>query len=176
MTHWIASVNSWHDLIPERMRRNGRPADNNFSPDESLFWRLRPALLLPPQPGSHAEGPFVEFKVPGQSVNRSNPDGEPFDVLLWEHPKYKEYRVAAFKVGDIPSPLKREQAASLLFRPHHLPEEWNYYHCEIRVFSADSPAVPRSEVTKLYKSKWRMELNQIARILPCPAEIISPTR
>ncbi len=107
-------------------------------------------------------GLLVQFKMPDQSTNRAQPDGEPEDVLLWEHPNFKDWGILRFKVGDIRSPLIREpDARDLHFEPSHEPEEFNFYHSEVAVFRSNVPRERLTRLSKAQKTWFRTEMSNV---------------
>src|SRR5262245_17674268 len=85
------------------MKRSGRAPNQQFNPDEKLYFRITPEKWANV---SHESLGFL-FRVGDQSVNRSWPDGEWEDVLLWEYPKNSDCGVLQFEVRDLPPPHNR---------------------------------------------------------------------
>ena len=78
--------------IPERLKRNNRPAVQEFDPHESLFQRFDKLI----ENSDHLYPAQVRF--PDFSVNRER-FSEPEDVLL---PNFFDWGIAAFNYEDIP--------------------------------------------------------------------------
>jgi hypothetical protein len=113
---------------------NGRQAEQNFSPDEILYYRV-PALVF------GKVSPQDVAPCPDTSVNRSAYEGSrPEHVLYARFPQFLKHEVAQFRVRDIPSPLltgkSEEVNFSIVHDPVKPPEEQNenYAHSEIRAF------------------------------------------
>src|SRR5947209_4442876 len=83
---------------PERMKRNGRPEDQEFAATEKLFRRY--ALR------DYINGQFsgLGFAFPAQSVNREK-YSEAADVLFSEGNEFDGWGVLSFTVEDLPISL-----------------------------------------------------------------------
>ena len=132
-------------MIPHRLKRNGRPIDNNFSPEEYLYRRITAESL-------ESDGTLskMAIKFPRCSVNRGKYCEQPTDVLL---PNYLHHGVASYLVGDIPSKLTFEQGTDrrvYKFGVQHDPCENMYPHSHV---CTDPEPVP-----KLIKSRFRILL------------------
>lgn len=149
-------MTTWTELIPERMRGNGKPVNNSFSPGEKLYHRINRAMLGEVRPGLPV-GFIVQFRIPDMSANRTEPDGEPGDVLLVEFPKYKDCGIISFAVSDIPCRHCRDVGKPIHFRVEHDPEDYNYYHSEIRAFHDDGKRL--KDVKKATSTWFRLELS-----------------
>ncbi len=115
-------------------------------------------MFTPPE-DPRAQGGFVlNFRVPDTSVNRTEPDGEPEDVLLVEYPKFKDWGIVSFAVSDIPSRLCRDAGKPINFHVEHDPEDCNYYHSEIRAFHDDGRRL--TDVKKPIRTWFRLELSR----------------
>lgn len=133
--------------IPERLKRRGREADQEFSLGERLFRRVTPrhpldseGFVLPPG-----------VPLPDLSVNREK-YSEPEDVLIG----YPDaIGVAAAVVGDIPAEIEGYE-----FRAVHDPEEDNYSHTEIRTFRNEKRVrrKPPSLVRKAFRLSFRLKV------------------
>lgn len=133
--------------IPERLRRRGRAAVQEFSSDERLFRRVTPhhpldseGFVLPPG-----------VPLPDLSVNREK-YSEPEDVLIG-HPD--AVGIAAAVVGDIPAEIDGYE-----FLPVHDPQEDNYSHTEIRTFR-DGKRLrrkPPNLVRKEFRLSFRLQI------------------
>jgi len=134
---------------------NGRQADQNFEPDEPLYYRV-PA--------------FVEGKVspqdvtpcPDTSVNRSLYAGcRPEHVLFARFPRFLTHEVAQFRVSDIPPTLltgdNQQVDFSIVHDPVGPPEEQNenYAHCEIRAFAGGQRT---TKISSKVKREYRQML------------------
>jgi hypothetical protein len=145
------------DGRPERMYRNGRPIDQDFSLTESLYWRC---------PESKIENGHVALdgmRFPDISVNRGR-YSEPEDVLI---PDCLDFRIATFMVQDIPSPLisESQQQHRFEFRPEHDPCECNYAHSEIRTYKQDVRQL-KGKLPENIKLRFRLLLSRKTRVLP----------
>lgn len=133
--------------VPERLKRRGRPVDQEFSGDERLFRRVTPhhptdadGFVLPPG-----------VPLPDLSVNREK-YSEPADVLIG----YPDaVGVAAAAVSDIPAEIEGFE-----FRPVHDPEEENYSHTEVRTFQEGKhlKRKPPSSVRKAFRLSFRLKV------------------
>lgn len=106
------------DALPPGMLQNNRQADQDFNPEEDLYWRFK-------------EFNPLAFKLVNQSTNRSKHGCQPEWILI---PCYKTYGYGVFKVRDIP-PLKITSGnVRYDFQVEHDPMEFNYCHSEIRAY------------------------------------------
>jgi hypothetical protein len=142
------------------MRLRGRGANQVFDPTEVLFLRFPPSGAADLKENDQV---FVQIRVGDQSVNRSDPDGEAGDVLLWEHPKYRDWGVLAFQVGEIKSPMRRESAEDIHFKPVHFPEDFNFYHSVIQAFREDDTTSPlgKNQIRTSTKAWFRAEMSNV---------------
>lgn len=133
--------------IPERLKRGGRPADQEFSREERLF--RRGTIHHPLDSEGFVLPPGVPF--PDLSVNREK-YSEPEDVLIG-YPV--AVGVAAAVVGDIPGEI---DGYELL--PIHDPEEANYAHTEVRAFREGkrTQRKPPSSVRKAFRLSFRLKV------------------
>ena len=109
--------------LPDRLRRSGRPEDQEFLPGERLFRRYRCEDFVDNQFSG------LGFAFPRQSVNREKYSG-PTDVLYSRTNESKGWGVLYFRVQDLPlefPPNSRERT----FFPRHMPEEEMYPHSEV---------------------------------------------
>jgi hypothetical protein len=109
--------------LPDRLKRNGRPEDQEFLPPELLFRRYRREDYLGNQFSS------LGFAFPKQSVNREK-YSVPADVLFSRTDEFEGWGVLRFRVQDLPAafPPSNPQYA---FFPSHVPEDEMYPHSEI---------------------------------------------
>ncbi len=144
--------------IPERMRRRGRPANQDFQPTEAVFLRFDDQILERSE--EDPDSFYLNIRMPDTSVNRSKPDGHARDVLLVDWPRFRDWGILSFEVRQIPTPDESPKREAIHYRIQHDPLELNFYHCEIRAFR---DATCRARM-KNFKSKWktwfRMELSQ----------------
>ncbi len=155
--------------IPERLKRNNRPAVQEFDPQERLFHRYNELI--------EEGGCFypASIRFPDFSVNREL-FSEPEDVLL---PIYQDYGVAAFKVEDIPGEQVVEQGTSketvYNFTVVHVPESENYAHSEVRV---EKDGVYKNNLrvkNKEVKRNFRFKLSERLIMLRQPSTVLSDT-
>ena len=132
--------------IPERLKQNGRPAVQEFDPQERLFQRFDKLI----EEGGHLYPAQVRF--PDFSVNRER-FSEPEDVLL---PIYLDWGIVAFKVEDIPGEKVTGAGTSketvYTFIIVHVPQLENYSHSEVR-----------TRKNGVYNKKFRIESKGVKR-------------
>ena len=138
------------------MLRRGRPPNNRFDPAELLFHRFNRDMI---SPAAHPDGLVLQIRVPDASVNRSEPDGKPEDVLLGRYPKYKNWGILAFQVADVPTPYVHD-AGGIHHRVEHDPLEKNYYHSEVGAYNDATFKTRRGHVTNAMKTWFRLELSK----------------
>jgi len=136
---------SAHSSIPDRLRRNGRPIDNQFSADERLYRRITAESL-------ESDDTLTKMAVrfPTCSVNRAKYCEHPTDVL---YPGFFHLGVASYTVGSIPPKLSLEQDHDhrrFLFSVQHVPCEDMYPHSHV---TCDQEHVP-----KTIRSRFRVLL------------------
>jgi hypothetical protein len=140
---------------PERMNRNGRPADQEFRPEELLYRRYIQ---------EHFEnGKIVDahFSFP-PSTNRQK-FSEPEDVLFSEDGRFDSCGVLEFETVAIPVEVEDDQGTIFVFFPRHVPEETNYSHAEVwceRAQQRGNQALPSSTA----KKKFRAKLSQHVKV------------
>jgi hypothetical protein len=102
-------------------------------------------------------GFILNVRVPDMSVNRSKPDGEAGDVLLVQHPRFRDWGIISFAVSDIPSRHCRDVGKPIQFRVEHDPEDYNYYHSEVRAFHEDGKRL--KDLKPATRTWFRLELS-----------------
>lgn len=131
--------------IPDRLKRNGRPVDNQFSSEERLYRRITSESLE-----SDDSLTKMAVKFPRCSVNRGKYCEHPTDVL---YPDYFHLGVASYTVGSIPKELILEQNHDnrrFAFNVQHVPCENMYPHSHV---CSGHKRVPKS-----IKSRFRILL------------------
>lgn len=133
--------------IPERLKRLGRPADQEFTPQERLFRRVTRYQLI--DSDGYVLPPGVP--LPDLSVNREK-YSQPEDVLIG-HPD--AVAIAAAVVSDIPTAISGHE-----FRPVHDPEEENYSHTEVRALRDGKrlERKPPPSVRKAFRLSFRLKV------------------
>jgi hypothetical protein len=136
------------------MYRRNRPEDRVFGPDELLFRRYLQSHWID---GSFSPLGFRFAENSGQSVNRQK-YSEPEDVLFLNGTFDDEWGVLEFAVRDIPQKLSEDPAPAFVFFPKHVPEELNFAHSEVWVWSdreegTGGYAAPSKAVRKLLRAK-----------------------
>jgi hypothetical protein len=134
------------------MPRGDRSADQDFAPEEDLFWRFREFV---PQ----------ELKLVNQSLNRSKHNCRPEWILL---PCYTTYGYGVFKVRDIPPYKITSGGVRYDFRIDHVPEDLNYCHSEIRVYRDGERFNSRIKGNSEMKAEYRMEIFEKVEVLKHP--------
>lgn len=148
--------------IPSALRRDGRPLDPVFLPDEGLYLRVR---------ADQVDGEDVSvgsIRLPAQSVNRQKYCANPQWVLL---PKYCEWGVALLVRGDVPEAMSSPSPGGIRYRftIEHVPEDENYSHSEIRVYRGDEVVFNQKlEINATVKKNFRMQLAEKMRIIQRP--------
>jgi hypothetical protein len=146
------------DGRPARMMRNGRPINNNFEPQERLFFRLPPDIDIGPDDKPDASC----IKYPDMSVNREK-ESEPDDVIFG----FSGWGVAAFMVADVPPPLKSEGGPEFTYKVEHVPLENNYAHSEVRTYK-DGVHSRKVKMPETVKKRYRTLLMKGVRVLRRP--------
>jgi hypothetical protein len=128
------------------MMRNGRPIDNNFTPQERLFFRISPETEI----GADDKPDASCIKYPDMSVNREK-YSEQDDVIF----SFTGWGVAAFRVADVPQAIKSEGGPEYQYKVEHVPEDKNYSHSEVRTYKngiySEKIKLPE-KVKKLYRT------------------------
>jgi hypothetical protein len=133
---------------PERMRRNGRPEDQEFAPTEKLFRRYTREHYIN---GQFSNVGFA-FTSP-QSLNRQK-YSEPVDVLFSETGEFASWGVLSFKAGDLPTSFPADNPRFTFFAKH-VPREDNYAHSEVWCDSLPATGkyvMPNKQVKKLFRA------------------------
>ena len=138
-----------------------RPPDNDFSPDEQLYLRLKPESFK--QGGISFESiPLDEVRLPDFSVNRSK-YSHPEDVVK---PR-PTYGIAEFKVKDIPGPLPElPEIPVFSFRVEHLPGEDNYSHSEVWTYKDGQHST--SKPPRMVRMRFRALLHEKMTLIKLP--------
>jgi hypothetical protein len=110
--------------LPERLKRNGRAADQEFAAAEKLFRRYTKL--------HYVDGQFTGIGLNLESPPSTNREkySEPADVLFSPTNQYAGWGVLSLAVQDITITLPTDQAR-YSFSPKHMPLEDNYAHAEI---------------------------------------------
>src|SRR5262249_52309269 len=135
--------------LPERIYRNGRPADPDFASEEHLCRRCRIDQI----DGDHLARDAIGF--PDWSVNRAR-YSEPGDALL---PDWPDWGVASFTVGSVPPRISSPGGPIFEFRVEHVPEENNYAHSEVRSYKGGQHS-RELDVPKTVKAEFRQRLSE----------------
>jgi hypothetical protein len=129
---WRELASSFIPDYPPELLWNGRSPDQDFQPDELLYYRV-PAF------DEQGKVSAIDVLCPDTSVNRSK-YSRPEHVLYARLPKFLDWKVAEFRVSDIPAIVEHpdpKDARKFNFRIFHDPikePDENYAHCEIRAF------------------------------------------
>lgn len=156
--------------IPERLHRNERDANQDFSSDQRLFIRV---------PKNCFEGPGSDvisvnaFKSSRQSTNRDS-HSELEDVLLNINAKdatehYVDWGVVSIGIAELINKNIQhpDQGYSVVAHPFHAPEECMYPHTELVLRRTDNG--DEVEVnSKLLKSKIRAHYRDVSTIAKMP--------
>ncbi|NQU08601.1 MAG: hypothetical protein HQ583_08570 [Candidatus Abyssubacteria bacterium] len=142
--------------IPEEMRRNGRPLDPCFTPEEALYLRLR---------GKKRTGALpTDIRLPAQSVNRAK-HSKPEWVL---YPNHQGFSVGSFQVGHIPSIMKSPGPGNVRyeFKIEHVPDDDNYSHSNLVVHKKGKKIVgDGKKINSDVKMRFRTEISKQIKIL-----------
>lgn len=151
---------------PSRMFMNQRKLDNNFSENESLYFRcMKESVDQEKQIIKPASVPY-----PNQSVNREK-YSKLKDVLLpnldKKSKKWIFWGVAKISVKDLPKKQEIQhnpKAAKItfVFKVEHDPESDNYGHSEIRVYKNN--ILDRDNRTRGVKKIYRTDLSFKSKI------------
>jgi hypothetical protein len=118
---------------PKELLWNGRSIEPVFEPDELLFYRVQ---------GFDPEGMVNvdDILFPNTSINRGR-FSLPQHVLWSRYPKYTHWKVAQFRVQDIPEKVEQPNSTRVFnFKAVHDPliktdlDAENYAHTEIQGF------------------------------------------
>lgn len=144
-------------LIPEDMKRNGRPALDGFDPSESLYYRFDSL--------ENGKIPVQGIRFPDQSTNWSRL-GPPEWLRLVEHPKFANAGLAAVVVDKIPKSLKPPTGGKdHNFKPAHVPEDENYPHAEIQLVKDGKRAKSYNDMVRM---EYRIRIAQASTIVSNP--------
>jgi hypothetical protein len=146
------------EALPTGMLRGDREADQDFSPEENLFWRFKEFV---PQ----------ELRLVNQSVNRSKHGCQPEWILL---PCYSAYGYGVFKVRDIPPFKITDGSVRYDFRVEHVPEDFNYCHSEIHVYKDGERFNGRIKANAVMKEEYRMAIYDSIEVIKHPNNTITP--
>jgi hypothetical protein len=133
--------------LPDRLRRNGRPEDQEFLPGERLFRRYRREDYLDNQFSG------LGFAFPKQSVNREK-YSNPADVLFSATDEFEGWGVLYFRVQDLPLEFPPDNRQYTFFAKH-VPKEEMYPHSEIwcdRLPVTGEYVEPSKGVKKLFRA------------------------
>ena len=141
---------------PNELLWGGREIDRVFLPEELLYYRVKEFDV-------QGKVNVDEIKCPDTSVNRGK-YSQPKHVLYASIPKFLQYKVASFRVTEIPDQLETGDRRTIIFRIEHDPtpksdkNEENYAHSEIRAFENGERVKRASSVVE---KKYRMRLRQV---------------
>jgi hypothetical protein len=152
---------------PEELLWNGRQPDQTFDANEFLFYRVT-ALDERGKVGS------VDVMCPNTSVNRGK-YSRPIHVLYARLPRFLNWRVVEFRVGEIPGELEHPDGRKFQFKIVHDPvqppiePDENYAHSEIRAVHNQQPS---KRLPGLVDKLFRQLLADCMR--PVPPERLAP--
>lgn len=132
---------------PPRMMRNGRPAEQQFKPEELMYRRYVE---------DDFEGGYfrpTRFSFP-PSLNRQR-FSEPEDVIFSETGEFDEYGVLECSVAELSVRIVDDHKREFAFVPVHRPEETNYSHSEMWadcIQTAKRVEEPSKITKKLYRT------------------------
>jgi hypothetical protein len=142
-----------HPDYPAELLWNGRSPDQNFGPNELLYFRVKE---FDPQGKVGIE----YIQCPDTSVNRGTLS-QPKHVLYARIPRYLQYKVAQFQVSDIPEQTVADDGKVFDFRIVHDPTleseqtDENFAHSEIRCFQDNER---KKRVAGTACKRYRMKL------------------
>lgn len=136
--------------LPERLRRNGRVADQEFTQAEKLFRRYLKNHLV----NGQFSGIGLSFDDP-PSLNREK-YSECRDVLISPEIDFaaQGYGVLSLRVHDATMALPADQPM-YSFQPRHVPIDENFAHSEIwcdRVEPTGNHVIPNKGTRKLART------------------------
>jgi hypothetical protein len=138
---------------PSELLWNGREPNQNFAPDEFLYYRVKDFDLQ-----GKVSPEYIQ--CPDMSVNRGT-CSQPIHVLYAKLPRYLHYKVAQFQVSDIPSQTTSDDGQVLDFRIVHDPTvqsedtDENFSHSEIRGFRGGER---RIKIPSTARKQYQMRL------------------
>jgi hypothetical protein len=145
------------------LRWSGRTPDQNFAPDELLYYRVEKFIE-----NGRVNG--VVIRCPDTSVNRGK-YSRPEHLLYAQHPKFMKWKAAQFQVRDVPPTLRNpndgnEFAFNIEHDPTLIPEE-NYAHSEVRAYRDGQR---RKNLPRVVESQLRHILAEAMQPAPLPSE------
>lgn len=118
--------------FPSELHRRGQPVVPIFGDDEWLYCRFDPAFA---QPDGRIDPVHIKgIPCPDLSSNRSGLS-QPWHVLC-PLAKFSSYAVFKLRHQDVPATVKGDSPSAPIHdvKTEHDPEEFNYSHCETRVY------------------------------------------
>lgn len=148
--------------LKEHIKRNNRPIDDHFPPDEMLYRRVKKDEIV------DGQVEYSVLKVPVFCANRSK-YSLPEHVILFP---FQDWGVIAFEIQYIPSgPYNTDEKTSYTFNVVHVPEEENYSHTEVRACKNGEYSA-RTKVPDSVKHKWRLKLREYIKVIIEPAKSV----
>lgn len=148
--------------IPEELKRNSRPKDEIFAPDEYLFRRVEPDLW-------RESGVDIDaVMLPNMSVYRQKYSLPEWALL--ESDQLADWAVVGFKVRDLPSPLMHLGVQLHTFEPRHIPLDENYAHSEVWAFRDGVHIHAKRDIDRILHARWRERLVTQLRTFVRPKE------
>ena len=138
------------------MYRRGRPVEDRFAPEESLFRRYRKEHWVE----GRFSGVGLGFST-GISVNRAR-FSEPEDVLFSQTGEFNGWGILECQVADVPPEIGLLDAAFSFFM-RHVPHDDNYSHSEIWS-DRRIPTGAYVEPTRAVRKQFRTILSQRMRV------------
>ena len=160
---------------PPRMYAAGRPAIQDFWPEERLYFRVcrTDAAGRPCETAGKLNIGAIRAK--NQSVNRSR-FSKPEDVLIppTDRPEadFSQWGFASVAVQDLPVQLRSipDSNPSYSYRPVHDPLPDNYAHSEIRAYNDQTAAVHPQGGPRAVSRKYRTIMAHLAVVHRRPAQ------
>ncbi len=151
--------------IPPDLLQKGRPQDDCFLRDESLYIRIDKVDIL----GGKITPHYSCLHPPSQSVNRGK-YSKPEWVLLARYPKYLTSGYGVLLMGDIPAPIQSSVSDTKhKFRIRHVPLPDNYAHSEIWSYSYEESEKRVKGKNKTIDTMFRFKLSQAIEVLQLPS-------
>jgi hypothetical protein len=145
---------------PDHLKRNGKPADPQFTAQEELYRRFS-KKEVDPSSGELLDATLL-FPL---STNRQK-YSEPKDVLFSPTNQYAGFGIVRLLVGDIPETVPDDQGTVHWFRPAHEPEEDNFSHTHVQCEN-ETPVGQAIKGSSTARKKCRSILKQkLVRLSP----------
>ena len=167
--YWIKCAFFWGCHRPQRLFRGDRKSDQDFRPNERLFFRCLADCI---DSEGNIKPTFV--RPPNQSVNREK-YSLPTDVLLpdqlQQHKDWLLFGVLAATVERLPKEMTsgdHKNKVTYTFYVSHEPEEDNYSHSELTMSKNGKREQKSSKINDEIKKKYKIDLAAELKLIVTP--------